>query len=56
MVESKLTNSLKSKAISILMLAAMLLSMLTSMVGISGDWYKIIYNGGYSYVYAKYAA
>ncbi|AET69223.1 5'-nucleotidase/2',3'-cyclic phosphodiesterase-like hydrolase [Desulfosporosinus orientis DSM 765] len=24
-------------------------------LGVSGDWYKIIYNGSYSYVYAKYA-
>jgi 2',3'-cyclic-nucleotide 2'-phosphodiesterase/3'-nucleotidase len=25
-------------------------------VGVSGDWYKIIYQGSYSYVYAEYAA
>ena len=25
-------------------------------IGTEGDWYKIIYQGGYGYVYAKYAA
>jgi len=29
---------------------------LVKVVEVSGDWYKIIYNGGYSYVYAKYTA